>query len=431
MESKSKHNCVEGMLQDECSEPRVLPFDELLRITNDFSDDRILGRGTFGVVYKGVLSNGALVAVKLLFSATIKENKFENEVQNLFKVRHQNIVRFFGYSYETWRVHREYAGKHTFAEMPQWSLCFEYVPKNSLDRYISDESQGLDWSIRHEIIKGICCGLHYLHENCQIVHMDLKPANILLDENMVPKIADFGMSKIIDDINNRTGRQTIEGSFGYMAPEYLYEGTITPKVDLYSFGMIMIQMLAGCIVSPAYDVKWSIEHFVRQVLENWRMRLDVSPSCTSPNIAYQQIEICLEIGLRCLEKNPTERPTIREIFDELDISGQNCSSLPQIRGGPEKSILSGLRHFTAQKRSQRSVQATDIKSSEKDMILGMYPLLNPEKQWHKLTQGAISLDHAELPGSGVTPRAATRANLAAALTGMRIGSVFGYCELPE
>uniref|UniRef100_A0A0A9AJ24 non-specific serine/threonine protein kinase n=1 Tax=Arundo donax TaxID=35708 RepID=A0A0A9AJ24_ARUDO len=132
------------------------------------------------------------------------------------RVRHQNIVRFVGYCYETWLKYTEYNGVRVFAERPKRLLCFEYIPNGSLDKYISDESCGLDWHRRYKIIKGICCGLHYLHNECQInasvIHLDLKPANILLDDNMVPKITDFGLSKLFDDQKVQTCVTTLAGS---------------------------------------------------------------------------------------------------------------------------------------------------------------------------------------------------------------------------
>jgi len=184
-----------------------------------------------------------------------------------------------------------------------------------------DESHGLDWHKRYRIIRGICCGLNYLHEECQIngsiIHLDLKPANIMLDDYMEPKIADFGLSKLFDDQKTRTCATHPLGSLGYMALEYLFKGIITTKADIYSLGAIIIEIVAGRKISP-YDTEESRIDFVDQVFKNWRNRLEASPGCTYQEIYYQQIKTCLEIGLSCVRVDPGQRPSIGEIIEIFD-----------------------------------------------------------------------------------------------------------------
>ncbi|KAK3162123.1 hypothetical protein QOZ80_1BG0085790 [Eleusine coracana subsp. coracana] len=279
---------------------------------------------------KGVLRNGAVVAVKNLFSrVSIQEKQFKNEVKNLMKVRNQNIVRFVGYCCETWEICMKHCTEQIFAEMPQRLLCFEYMPKGSLDKYISDEPSMLDWYTCYKIIKGICCGLHYLHEKCHIIHLDLKPANILLDENMVPKIADFGTSKFFGEQKTHTLVTTREGTLGYMAPEYINIGEVTTKVDIYSLGIIIVEMVGGRKIKSC-DWVWLNEICIEVAYENLRNYLKVSPSDTTTEIEYQQ-KVCLEIGLNCIKHEPKERPSIREIIGSLDIIGyvSNEERLPE------------------------------------------------------------------------------------------------------
>ncbi|XP_066375935.1 myosin-15-like isoform X3 [Miscanthus floridulus] len=277
-----------------------------------------------------MLPNGKMIAVKnLVSSSEVQQKQFKNEVDNLMRVRHQNIVQFVGYCYETWLKYTDYNGKHIFAERPKRLLCFEYMPKGSLDRYISDESSGLDWPSRYKIIKGICCGLHYLHEECQtnasVIHLDLKPANILLDDNMEPKIADFGLSKFFDDQKVQTCATTIAGSHGYMAPEYIWDHIITTKADIYSLGVIIIEMITGRRIGPFGITVTSCQDFVepyqtlcsKQVLGKWRNRFEETPGHASPELECQQIESCLQIGLSCIKIDRMERPTTKEVIEKL------------------------------------------------------------------------------------------------------------------
>ncbi|CAN6303872.1 unnamed protein product, partial [Urochloa humidicola] len=137
----------------------------------------------------------------------------------------------------------DYEGKFVMADVRNRLLCFEFVPNGSLHDYITDASCGLEWRVRYHIIKGICEGLCYLHEN-HIVHLDIKPANILLDDNMVPKIADFGLSRCFDENQSKDITSKLVGSIGYLAPEF-YDRQITYDLDIYSLGIIVIELLTG------------------------------------------------------------------------------------------------------------------------------------------------------------------------------------------
>ncbi|VAH85807.1 unnamed protein product [Triticum turgidum subsp. durum] len=181
---------LEFMLIDETAEPMALPLTLLRHITDDFSAEHEIGRGGFAVVYKGKLGNRT-VAVKRMSNTFVDESEFHREVQCLMMVKHKNIVRFLGYYAETHWTMVTQEGKFVMADVNQRLLCFEYLPNGSLDT-----SCGLQWRDRFQIITGICQGLHYLHQN-SFMHLDLKPTNILLDDNLVPKLADFGLSRCI------------------------------------------------------------------------------------------------------------------------------------------------------------------------------------------------------------------------------------------
>ncbi|CAN6216724.1 unnamed protein product [Urochloa humidicola] len=246
-----RYEKLESILQNGSSEPCNLPLEYLRNITNNFSDERLLGEGGFGKVYKGMLQNGETIAVKKLNSSMpgVKDRQFENEAYHLMRLRHPNVVLLVACCSETENTYVEYNGKYIFAEKSERLLCLEYMPKGSLRGYLSDEFSGLSWDIRYKIIEGICYGLHYLHEewqlNAPIVHMDLKPANILLDNNMVPKIADFGLSRLFSEEKTWTCTTSRDGTLGYMAPEYINRGLITTKSDIFSLGVIIIEIVTG------------------------------------------------------------------------------------------------------------------------------------------------------------------------------------------
>ncbi|CAN6298113.1 unnamed protein product [Urochloa humidicola] len=241
--ASAAHNVLEHMLLDGSAKPTRLPLSLLETITNNFSNEQEIGRGGFAVVYKGILENGTVAVKKLSTSLDMHEKKFGQEVQCLLKVRHENIVRFLGYCADTQGEMVDYEGKFVMADVRNRLLCFEFVPNGSLHDYITDASCGLEWRVRYQMIKGICEGLCYLHEN-HIVHLDLKPANILLDDNMVPKIADFGLSRCFDENQSKDITSKLVGSIGYLAPEF-YDRQITYDLDIYSLGIIVIELLTG------------------------------------------------------------------------------------------------------------------------------------------------------------------------------------------
>jgi len=181
-------------LFEEGTKPKALSLSLLQEITNGFSNELEIGRGNSMVIYKGTLDDGTFVAVKRLHDACMKEKEFHQEVEYLMKVKHTNIVRFLGYCAETTGTMVDYNGELIMVDILERLLCFEYLPKGTLEYYIKDSYRDLEWSNRYKIIKGICEGLNYLHQQ-NILHLGLEPSNILLDEDMIPKIIDFSRSR--------------------------------------------------------------------------------------------------------------------------------------------------------------------------------------------------------------------------------------------
>ncbi|RLM69987.1 hypothetical protein C2845_PM17G03520 [Panicum miliaceum] len=252
-----------------------LSLQYLRDITDNFSPDRELGRGGFGVVYKGTdTKSRAVIAVKRLKQILGEQDKqFKNEVNHLAKLNHDNIVKLIGYCDETKvrPVYDDNQHKYVMAEVQEKLLCYEYLSNGSLDNIIFNESLGRDWQDRYKIIIGICQGLHNLHEGVDdqpIIHMDLKPSNILLDDKMVPKIADFGLSRIFSEEQTRTCTMNVMGSIGYMAPEYCLRGEISTKSDIYSLGILIMEVVTGKKNHQVLANK-SGEHFIENVRKNW------------------------------------------------------------------------------------------------------------------------------------------------------------------
>uniref|UniRef100_A0A453Q983 non-specific serine/threonine protein kinase n=1 Tax=Aegilops tauschii subsp. strangulata TaxID=200361 RepID=A0A453Q983_AEGTS len=230
-------------------EPKDLPLGLLQLITNDFSQDRKIGQGGFGEVYKGII-----VSVKRMYVNLHRlrddDKLFDREFNSLRKVNHRNVVRFLGFCSNTYQTSIQEAGSEgiNLANVRERLLCFEYISNGSLDKHITDELRGLEWETRYDIIIGICKGLRYLHKEKNIVHMDLKPANILLDGTyMVPKITDFGLSRSNKN-SHTTGLRF--GTRGYVAPEYENAGKISSKSDVYSLGVIIFELLTGSMGVP-------------------------------------------------------------------------------------------------------------------------------------------------------------------------------------
>ncbi|KAM0862001.1 hypothetical protein ACQ4PT_045532 [Festuca glaucescens] len=296
-------NALERMLIDESAEPTDLPLSLLEDITKCFADDQQIGSGGFAVVYKGMVRNGIVAVKRLSRTFDMHEIKFHKEVECLMKAKHKNIVRFLGYCSDTQGKILDYEGKLVMADIRNWLLCFEYVPNGSLDKYITDSSRGLDWRDRYQIIKGICEGLCHLHEK-RILHLDLKPANILVDNHMVPKITDFGLSRCLDIEQTRAFTSNLCGSQGYLAPEF-YSGQIAFTSDIYSLGVIILEILTG---QKGYSDD-------ENVIESWTKQLETSDH---KDTLLEQVRVCTKIGIECMDLDPKKRPPARHIVDRLD-----------------------------------------------------------------------------------------------------------------
>ncbi|XP_019086460.1 PREDICTED: cysteine-rich receptor-like protein kinase 17 [Camelina sativa] len=279
--------------------------------TSNFSDRNKLGEGGFGEVYKGMLMNGTEIAVKRLSKTSGQgEVEFKNEVVVVAKLQHINLVRLLGFSLQ---------GEEKL-------LVYEYVPNKSLDYFLFDPNKRiqLDWTVRRNIIGGITRGVLYLHQDSRlkIIHRDLKASNILLDANMNPKIADFGMARIfgVDQTVANTAR--VVGTFGYMSPEYVTHGQFSMKSDVYSFGVLILEIISGKKNSSFYQMDGLVNNLVTYV---WRLWENKSlPDLVDPGIkedcTTDEVIRYIHIGLLCVQENPADRPTMSMLHQMLTTS---------------------------------------------------------------------------------------------------------------
>lgn len=286
------------------SNVRSLQFD--FKVIEDATDkfSNKLGQGGFGEVFKGTLPNGTEVAVKRLSKTSAQgAQEFKNEVVVVAKLQHRNLVKLHGFCLE---------GEEKI-------LVYEFVPNKSLDYFLFDPTkQGqLDWIQRYNIIGGITRGILYLHHDSRltIIHRDLKASNILLDADMNPKIADFGMARIfgMDQTGDNTNR--IVGTRGYMPPEYVLQGLFSMKSDVYSFGVLVLEIICGRQNIFVHHSDTTVENLVTYAWRLWRdgTPLELVDPTISKNCQIEEVTRCIHIALLCVQHDPADRPDLSTI----------------------------------------------------------------------------------------------------------------------
>ncbi|KAB2601056.1 cysteine-rich receptor-like protein kinase 10 [Pyrus ussuriensis x Pyrus communis] len=327
-------------------------FETIKSATDDFSDANKLGQGGFGAVYKGRLPNGRYIAVKRLSKNSEQgEREFKTEVTLVAQLQHRNLVRLLGFCLQ--------AGERI--------LIYEYVPNTSLNRFIFDPvNRGhLDWETRYKIIGGISRGLLYLHEDSRlrIIHRDLKPSNILLDEDMNPKIADFGMARLFTMDQTQGDTKTIVGTYGYMASEYAIHGRFSVKSDVFSFGVLVLEILSGTRIA-SFRSSENDEDLLTYAWRNWKA--DTVSNIIDPVIATglgTEIMRCIHIGLLCVQENVASRPTMASIVSMLN-SHSVTVSLPSRPAyylhNSEKDTAEGTKSYEPKNSADLSINEDNI-----------------------------------------------------------------------
>ncbi|CAL4982592.1 unnamed protein product [Urochloa decumbens] len=321
-----------SQLSLESTLPTNLPAEFIKEITGNFSPKLELGRSVFGTVYKvkqGVLPEGGMIAVKRLTeNAPVPPGiAFETKVMNLMPLQHENIVQLLSFCNEAQRKLVQHNGKYVFVGVTERCLCYKYPPKGSLDKHLYADTMSINWQTRFEIIKGICRGLHHLHKECKgtLVHMNLTPKSIWLDDNWVPKIADFGVSRFFRQEQTQMHITNVMGHNGYIAPEYLYRGEISTMLDIYSLGMLILEITTGEKNSSSFEDR-SARQFVDNVYQNWRTDEQIINKYQDKRLTnglqidpndLRQVKTCIAVGLKCVELDRNERPSIVDIVSML------------------------------------------------------------------------------------------------------------------
>ncbi|XP_022753210.1 G-type lectin S-receptor-like serine/threonine-protein kinase At4g27290 [Durio zibethinus] len=292
--------------QESCKDNVEVPLFDLASIdaaTNSFSQENLIGIGGFGPVYKGILPTGQEIAVKRLSKNSGQgAEEFRNEVVLIAKLQHRNLVGLCG----------------SCIQGEERLLVYEYMPNKSLDYFIFDHERKvlLAWQKRSDIIMQIVRGLMYLHQDSklQIIHRDLKASNILLDGNLNPKISDFGLARTFEGDDKVSETKRVVGTFGYMSPEYAVNGKFSAKSDVFSFGVLLLEIISGQKISSFCHP----DHHHSLLGHAWMLwnegrAMELVDACLEDSIVESRVLRCIQVGLLCVQNLPKDRPTMSSV----------------------------------------------------------------------------------------------------------------------
>ncbi|CAL5072346.1 unnamed protein product [Urochloa decumbens] len=298
-------------IEESDSEFSLFDFDQIVDATDNFSDDHKLGQGGFGPVYKGELPGGLEIAIKRLSSCSVQGlMEFKTEIQLIAKLQHTNLVRLLG----------------CCVQADEKMLIYEYMHNKSLDFFIFDAEKGkiLTWERRFRIIDGIAQGLLYLHKHSRlrVIHRDLKASNILLDRDMNPKISDFGMARIFCSNVTEANTTRVVGTHGYIAPEYASEGLFSVKSDVFSFGVLLLEIITGKRTAGFYQYGkfFNLTGYAYQLWQEEKWHELVDPAL-GDDLPVPEVMKCLQVALLCVQDSADDRPNMSEVVALLGSEG--------------------------------------------------------------------------------------------------------------
>ncbi|KAL1537955.1 putative leucine-rich repeat receptor-like serine/threonine-protein kinase [Salvia divinorum] len=334
--------------------------------TNNFDPANKIGEGGFGPVFKGVLLDNTVIAVKQLSSKSKQGNReFINEIGMISALQHPHLVKLYGCCIES----------------NQLLLVYEYLENNSLARALfgpEDQQLHLDWPTRHRICIGIARGLAYLHEESRlkIVHRDIKATNVLLDKNLIPKISDFGLAKLDEEDNTHISTR-VAGTFGYMAPEYAMRGYLTDKADVYSFGVVLLEVIAGrsnTSIKTKDDCFYLLD-WVNTLKKSGNL-IELVDSRLGSDFNREEAMTAINVGLHCTNVEAAERPIMSTVVSMLEGT-------------------TGVQHFASDTNASvgktKAEEAVEVQSISTDVpwtgssasTADLYPITVDTEYWEK------------------------------------------------
>ncbi|KAM0986693.1 hypothetical protein ACFX2I_010884 [Malus domestica] len=326
-------------------EQKHFPFETLAAATKNFHPSHKLGEGGFGPVFKGKLEDGREIAVKKLSQSSNQGKKeFMNEAKLLARVQHRNVVNLLGYC----------------AHGVEKLLVYEYVLNESLDKFLfkSNRREELDWKRRFDIICGVAKGLLYLHEHSHkcIIHRDIKASNILLDDKWVPKIADFGMARLFPEDQTHVNTR-VAGTNGYMAPEYVMHGHLSVKADVFSFGVLVLELISGQRNS-SFNANADAQNLLDWAYKLYKKErsMEIMDPTLASSAVTEQVAMCIQMGLLCIQGDPTFRPTMDRV---IVILSKKSSHLEE----PMRPAVPGSRYRRSRRPAGGGVSSTTAGTS--------------------------------------------------------------------